>query len=117
MGMILFCKTGPRYQHVAATDDVDPRKRWILKKVLSSENTHITDRLVNSIATSHFDEKAAQPFRRDIGCNTFRVYPCSSFLNAALAEVRTKKLDGNIGASPAQELEQRNCLRVGLFAR
>src|SRR5713226_7330934 len=104
-------------QHVAATDNVDPRKRWILKEILSSENTHITDRFVSSIATFHFDEKASQPFRRDIGRDTVRVDPCAGFLNASLAEVRAKKLDGNIGRSISQELEERNCLRVGLFAR
>src|SRR5713226_7028221 len=103
-------------QHVAATDDVDPRKRWILKEILSSEDTHITDRFVNSIATFHVDEKAAQPFRRDIGRNTLRVDPGAGFLNASLAKVGAKELDGNIGASISQELEQRNCLRVGLFA-
>jgi len=37
--------------------------------------------------------------------------------DASLAEVCAKKLDGNISASITQELEQRNCLRVSLFAR
>ncbi len=103
-------------QHVTATDDIDPRKGRILKQVLSSENTHITDGFVNSIATFHLEEKASQPFRRDIGRNTVRVDPGAGFLNASLAEVGAKELDGNIGASISQELEQRNCLRVGLFA-
>src|SRR6266436_1900341 len=94
-------------QHVTATNDVDPRKRRILKKVLSSENTHITDHFVNSIATFHFDKKTSQPFRRDIGRNTLRVDPCAGFLNSCLAEVRAEKLDGNIVSSISQELEQR----------
>ncbi len=103
-------------QYVTATDDVDPRKRRVLKKVLSSENTHIPNRFVNSVATFHFDKKAAQPFRRDIDRNTLWVDPGAGFLNASLAEVRAKKLDGNIGAAISQELEQRDCLRVSLFA-
>jgi hypothetical protein len=104
-------------QHVTATNDVDARERRILKKVLSSENTHITDRFVNTIATFHFDKKASQPFRRNVGCDTLWVDPCAGFLNATLAEVSAKKLDGNIGPSISQELEQRNGLGVGLFAR
>src|SRR3984893_5888059 len=36
-------------QHVTATDEVDPRKRRILEKIVPGENTTITDRLVNSI--------------------------------------------------------------------
>src|SRR6266403_1450615 len=104
-------------QHVTATDDVDPRKRRILEKIVLSENTDIADRLINSIATFHFDEKASQPLRRDIRHNTLRVGPCAGFLNTSLAEVRTKKLEGNIGPFIPQELEQRNCLRVSLFAR
>src|SRR5437762_13055960 len=113
----LFLQDRPEVdQHVTATNDVEPRKRRILKKVLSSEHTHVTDHFVNSIATFHFDKKTSQPFRRDIGLNTLRVDPCAGFLNASLAEVRAKKLEGNIGASISQEFEQRNCLRVGLFA-
>src|SRR5258708_32180011 len=50
-------------QHVTATDDVDPRKRRVLKKGLSSENTDIADGFINSIATFHFDKKASQAFR------------------------------------------------------
>jgi len=46
-------------KHVTATDDVDPTKRRILKKVLSGENTDIADRFINSIATFHFDKKAS----------------------------------------------------------
>src|SRR5258707_2486056 len=91
-------------QHVTATDDVDPRKRRILKKVLSSENTDIADRFINSIATFHFNEKASQPLRRDIGRDTLRVGPCAGFLNASLAEVCAEKLTGNIGAPGSQEL-------------
>ena len=104
-------------QDITATDDVDPRKRRIFEKVVPSENTNVADRFINSIATFHFDKKASQPFRRDIGRNTLWVDPCAGFLNASLAEVRAEKLDGNIGASISQEFEQRNCLRVGLFAR
>ena len=104
-------------KHVTATDNVDPRKRRVLEKVLPGENTHITDRFVDSIANFHFGEKASQPFRRDIGHNTLRVDPGAGFPNAFLAEVRAEKLDGNISASMAQELEQCNCLRVGFFAR
>src|SRR6266478_6610670 len=97
-------------QHVTATDDIDPRERCILKEVLSSENASIADRFVNSITTFHFDKKASQPFRRDIGRNTLWVDPCAGFLNASLAEVRAEKLDGNIGSYISQELEQHNCL-------
>src|SRR6266851_2170184 len=94
-------------QHVPATDDVDPRKRRILEKIVPSENTDIADRFINSIATFHFDEKPSQALRRDIRHNTLRVGPCAGFLNTFLAEVRAKKLEGNIAASIPQELEQR----------
>src|SRR5437870_13377054 len=104
-------------QHVTATDDVDPRKRRVLEKIVPSENTDIADPLINSIAAFHFDEKASQPFRRNVRRNALRVGPWSGFLNTSLCEVRAKKLDGNIGASIRQQLEERNCLRVGLFAR
>src|SRR5258708_19571758 len=86
-------------QHVTATDDIDPRKGRILKQVLSSENADIADGFVNSKATFHFDKKASQPFRRDIGRNTVRVDPGAGFLNASLAAVRAKELYGHIGAS------------------
>ena len=104
-------------QHIAATDKVYARKRRILEKVLPGENAHIADRFGDSIATFHFDEKATQLFRRDISRNTFRVCSCPGFLNAWLAEVCAKKLDGNTSFSIAQELEQRNAVRVRFFAR
>src|SRR5260370_2542071 len=104
-------------QHVPATDDVDPRKRRILEKIVPSETTTIPDRFINSIATFHFAEKPSQALRRDIPPNTLRVGPRAGFLNTSLAEVRAKKLEGNIAASIPQELDQRNCLRVGLLAR
>src|SRR5260370_23712403 len=104
-------------QHVTATDDVDPRKRRILEKIVPSKNTDIADRFVNSIAAFHFDEKASQPIRRNIRPNTLRVDPRTGFLNTSLVEVRAKKLDGNIGASIPQHLEESNRLRVGFFAR
>src|SRR5256885_2262836 len=102
-------------QYVAATDKVDARKWRILKKVLPGEDTTIADRFNDPIAAFHLGEKTLQPLRRDIGRNTFGVDPSPGFVNARLAEIRAKELDRN-SFPIAQELNQRNGVRVGFFA-
>ncbi len=89
-------------QQIPATDEIHVPKRRIVDYVLPGKNASLTDPFTNLKSSIDANEEAAQAFRGYILCDEIRVGSGSSPIQAALADVRAKKLDGR-GQLPVLE--------------
>ena len=103
-------------QHVVATDQVQPGKWRITRKVVPREHTEVTDRLADAIAAVGPGKKAPQPIGRNIERDITAINSRAGPGNRGFADVRAKNLDGNIRHFVAKKLHQAHGNRIRFFA-
>ena len=104
-------------EHVAATDEVDLRERWVSREILRREDADVTDRPADLIASVRLEEEPLQPIARDLVLDTGGKRPGPRPSDGRAAEVGAEYLHRDGAAGPAEELEQADRERVGLLAR
>src|ERR1700722_18871833 len=100
-------------QNIAATDQVKIGEGGINDHVLPRKNTHVADGFADLVDAVGLDEKAAQPFRRDIQLDVFRINARPGFFQRRLADVRRKNLDQRVAACRVKKLDQIYRQRIG----
>ena len=107
---------GPKVdQHVAATDEIQPRERRVLRYVMPGENTRVPNDLRNLISAFRSGEEPRQPLRRDVRQRGVRVGAGPRLFDRRSADIGGENLDGKAHSPFAQEFHQANGDRVRLL--
>src|ERR1700746_1731478 len=80
-------------KHVAATDQVDPRKWRIGADVLPCERANVAHALMDLVTTVAFVEKPRQPRGRDVLFNRAGKNPKPRMFDHGVAKIGTENLD------------------------
>src|SRR5262249_245155 len=78
--------------HVAAADQIEFRKRRILRHVLPSEDAAIADRLADAIAAIHLAEETAEPLGRHFADDILGIKARSRPLDCPFTDVGSEDL-------------------------
>src|SRR6267378_2580059 len=79
-------------EYIAATHQVQVRKRRIHQHVLTGENAHVSNQFVHLVTSIHLCKKPAQPLRRNILEYVLRVDAGPCLFNARFADISRKNL-------------------------
>ena len=100
-------------EHIAATDEIDARERRVRGNVLTCEDANITNRLVDPVDMILFVKEASQPFRGNLGFDTFRIRARARTVERRLiAEIGREDLDRRMDGSIIEEFEKRHAQRI-----
>ena len=79
-------------EQIAATDQVEIGKWRVLDEILTGEDAHVADRLVNAVAAIEAQEKARQALGADSRYRRFRVQPSPGAVQSSVADIGGKDL-------------------------
>jgi len=82
-------------KQVAAGDEIQIGKGWVLGDVLAGENTHLADGLIDLISPVELDEKSPQALRRNFCNRGCRIKTGPSAVERALADIGGEDLEGH----------------------
>ena len=103
-------------EHIAATDQVEPREGRVTQQVVPREHAEVADRLGDLVMVVDAGEVPPEPFRRDVPGDVLEVQPCAGPFQGRLVDVGGEDLDRRGAGLSRPALEQGNRQRVHLLA-
>ncbi len=102
-------------QQITATDQIQPRKRWIACHILTRKDTSFPQRLADPVAFDGLGKETLQPRGRNVGEFLFCVCSAPGLLQQRLVDVRAENLETVGTLNIGQVLGRADGQRIHLF--